>query len=157
MEDLRVESAAHVLVSQALLSALAMYQRLRDEHLPPEHPLDDEEAAALGGAVLLCGLYCRLLELEHPEPLEAMERAFTVLESDPELDPALVAAIKERYDAMDSYKVFRSDATVLEFIGERAWHVAYPNEEVENPSAFQGYVEALVEDSYGRLQEWNLV
>lgn len=57
---------------------------------------------------------------------------------------------------MCTYKVFRSNVTILEFIGERAWHLAYPGEEVVSGSAFQRYVEVLVTESYGKLSECNL-
>jgi hypothetical protein len=159
MKDLRVESAAHGLVSRALPNGLAVYRSLF-ERLPCDHPLDDGEAAAVGGAVLLYGLYCRLLELEAgPEPGEAMERAFDRLRSEPEHSPALIASVRKRYEGMLHYKVFRSGVTILEFISERAWHVAYPGQETDqdSASAFQGFVQFLAEESYGKLQEWNLV
>jgi hypothetical protein len=159
MENLSVESAAHVLVSRALPNGLAVYRSLL-ESLPSDHPLDDGEAAAVGGAVLLYGLYCQLLEIEAgPDPRAAMERAFERLRSDPEHDSALVAAIRARYEGMLKYKVFRPNVTVLEFIGERAWHIAYPGQEMdERPStAFEGFVQFLAQKSYGKLQGWNLV
>jgi hypothetical protein len=117
------------------------------------------EAAEVGGAVLLYSLYCRLLELEAgPEPREAMECAFDRLRSEPEHSPALIASIRKRYEGMLNYEVFRSDVTILEFIGERAWNVAYPGQETDqdSASAFEGFVQFLIAESYGKLQEWNL-
>ena len=58
---------------------------------------------------------------------------------------------------MCAYNVFRSNVTIVEFIGERAWHLAYPGEEVVNDSAFQRYVEVLATESYAKLHEWNMV
>ena len=52
MEDLRVENAAHVLISRALPNGLAVYRSLL-ESLPCDRPLDDGEAAEVGGAILL--------------------------------------------------------------------------------------------------------
>ena len=146
-----MESAAYVLVSRALPNGLAVYRSLL-ERLPCDRPLDDGEAAEIGGAVLLYSLYFRLLELEAgPEPGEAMERAFDRLRSEPEIRPALIASVRKRYEGMLHHKVFRSDATVLEFIGERAWHVAYPGQDTDHDSdsAFQGFMQYLVEESYG--------
>jgi hypothetical protein len=157
MEDLRVENAAHVLISRALPRSLAVYQSLR-QTLRCDCPLQDREAAAVGGAVLLYGLYCRLLKLEGgPEPEVAMQRAFEALTPAVGHDPAFIASIRDRYVAMHEYKVFRPNLTILQFIAERAWHVAYPEHEAEEESAFQGFVQSLVEDSYRKLQEWNLV
>jgi hypothetical protein len=102
------------------------------------------------------GLYCRLLELEHSDPTEAMNRAFARLESEQEFDAGVLAAWRRGYEAMRAYSVFRPNVTILEFIGERAWHLAYPNEEVVNDSIFQRYVDLLVSESYGKLHEWNL-
>jgi hypothetical protein len=155
MDDLRVESAAHVLISRALPNSLAVYRSLL-EALPCDCPLDDQEAAAVGGAVLLYGLYCRLLELEGGlDPEAAMERAFQALTPAVGHDPALIASLRDRYDGMHAYKVFRPNVTILQFIAERAWHVAYPEHQMDEESAFQGFVQSLVEDSYGKLHSAN--
>ena len=155
-ENLRVESAAYVLASRALPKCVAAYAQLRGQ-FPKDRLLDDDQARSVGGAVLLYGLYCRLLELEHADPTEAMNRAFTRLESEPEFHAELLAAWRRGYEAMCAYNVFRSNVTIVEFIGERAWHLAYPGEEVVNDSAFQRYVEVLATESYAKLHEWNMV
>lgn len=158
MKELRVESASHVLISRALPNGLAVYRSLLDK-LPCDCELNDPDAAAVGGAVLLYGLYCRLLELETdsgPDPSTAMERALQCLTPEAGHDTALIAGIRERYDGMCRYKVFRPYVTILEFVAERAWHVAYPGREMEKDSAFQGFVQFLAEESYGKLQDWNL-
>lgn len=156
MENLRVESAAYVLASRALPNCVAVYATLR-EQFPKDLQLDDNQARVVGGAVLLYGLYCRLLELEDTDSIEAMNRAFARLESEPEFPAEFLAAWRRGYEAMCAYSVFRPNVTILEFIGERAWHLAFPSEEAVNDSAFQRYVEVLSAESYGKLREWNIV
>lgn len=156
MENLRVESAAYVVVSRALPNCVAVYATLR-EKFPNDRLLDDDQARAVGGAVLLYGLYCRLLELEDADCKESMSRAFARLESEPEFPNELLAVWRRGYEVMLAYPVFRPNVSILDFIAERAWHLAFPGEEMVNDSAFQRYVEVLAAESYGKLREWNLV
>lgn len=159
MDDCQVEieTAAYALASRALQGCASAYFLLLND-VPTDKPLDDATARAVGGAVLFYGLYCRLLELQQgPGPRAAMQRAFARLESDPEFSAELVVAIKSGYEKMLGYKIFRANVTILEFISERAWNLAYPGEDAVPDSAFQKYVEILVSQSYGKLQGWTLV
>ena len=112
---------------------------------------------SISAAILFYGLYCKLLEQENgPEPKEAIGRAFARLEAEPELDLNFVKEIRQDYEVMLSYKIFRSNATILEFIGERAWHLAFPNEEMQEDARYSPYFELLINESYGKLVGWTL-
>lgn len=155
-QHLRIESAAYVLITRAVPNCIEVV-KVEGAKIPSPRSIDEERLESISAAILFYGLYCKLLEQENgPEPKEAIGRAFARLEAEPELDLNFVKEIRQDYEVMLSYKIFRSNATILEFIGERAWHLAFPDEEMQEDARYSPYFELLINESYGKLVGWTL-